>query len=120
MSGINPAGSTPVTSIPAGPTPAVNPPGGFATPATAAPAGDSKTIGGGQTASGGIESFKATVVPEDLRKPLPPRPEPVAESHPTLEPFTSKPALDNKTTQQKGPIKKTHFSIVDGPRSPDP
>ena len=56
----------------------------------------------------------------DLRKPLPPRPEPVAESHPTLEPFTSKPALDNKTTQQKGPIKKTHFSIVDGPRSPDP
>lgn len=127
MSGITTVSSTPIkASSAAAPAAAAAAPSGAAAPQTTATPADNSNIGGGQSSTSGIQMYQASEVSKDTSKPLPPQPEPTRDPV-ILTPYQSTPEKLNASThvdvQQKPPaqpIKKTHFSIIEGPASPDP
>lgn len=121
MSGISNVTSTPAYTPPAqtsGPAAPAN--GGGAPASGPAQAGDSVKVGGnGQAASGDLEMFTANDVTKDVAPPLPPVEEPKQTAAPDIKPYEA-PPVPKEETKQSQPIKKTHFSIIEGPASPDP
>lgn len=127
MSGISTVSSTPIKAAgtATASAPAAAPSGGAAPQGATSPS-DSSSIGGGQSSTGEIQMYQAVQVNKDTSKPLPPQPEPTRDPV-ILTPYQSTPEKLNASTnvdvQQKPPaqpIKKTHFSIIEGPASPDP
>ncbi len=121
MSGISSVTNTPAYTPPAQTAGAGAPAAaGGAAPASApAAAGDSVSTGGGQAASGNLEMFQASGVVKDVSPPLPPVEQPKATAAPDIKPYEAPPVHDD-TIKPPSPIKNTHFSIIEGPASPDP
>lgn len=121
MSGISGVTNTPAYTPPAqtsGPgAPAST---GGAPAAGPAAAGDSVAVAAtGQAASGDLEMYQAADVVKDIAPPLPPVEQPKQTAAPDIKPYEAPPTQQDQT-QKSQPIKNTHFSIIEGPASPDP
>lgn len=120
MSGISSVTQTPAYT-PSAPTPGPGAPTSTAAALTASPAaGDSVSVAGsGQAASGDLEMFRSVDVTKDVAPPLPPVEQPQQTAAPEIKPYEAPPVHDD-TLKKPQPIKNTHFSIIEGPASPDP
>lgn len=121
MSGISSVTNTPAYTPPAQTSGPGAPASTGGTPAAGpAAAGDSVNVGGsGQAASGDLQMFTASDVTKDVAPPLPPPEEIRQTAAPDITPYEAPPTKE-EDVQKSQPIKKTHFSIIEGPASPDP
>lgn len=120
MSGISSVTNTPAFTPQvqnAGPSAPANTAQAPASPPAAA--GDSVRTGGGQAASGDLQMYQAADVVKDTSPPLPPMEQPVQTSAPDIKPYEAPPVREDDVKKPQ-PIRNTHFSIIEGPASPDP